>query len=74
MEKIEAKPFHSDFDIQLEAAEELYGNQIKFTFSIKDIQEVLNRFQESYSDKIRERVESLLRTQIRKYAYLMRRQ
>lgn len=74
MEKIEAKPFHSDFDIQLEVAEELYGNQIKFTFSIKEIQEILNRFQESYSDKIRERVESLLRTQIRKYAYLMRRQ
>ena len=74
MEKIEAKPFHSDFDVQLEAAEELYGNQIEFMFTIKEIQERLDQFEESYSDKIRERVESLLRTQIRKYAYLMRRQ
>ena len=74
MEKIEAKPFHSDFDVQLEAAEELYGNQIEFMFTIKEIQEILDQFEESYSDKIRERVESLLRTQTRKYAYLMRRQ
>lgn len=73
MEKIEAKPFHSDFDVQLETAEELYGNQIEFMFIIKDVQEILNQFERSYSDKIRERVESLLRTQIRKYAYLMRR-
>lgn len=73
MEKIEAKPFHSDFDVQLETAEELYGNQIEFMFTIKDVQEILNQFERSYSDKIRERVESLLRTQIRKYAYLMRR-
>ena len=73
MQKIEAKPFHSDFDVQLEAAENLYGNQIEFTFTIKEVQEILNQFKESYSDKIRERVESLLRTQIRKYAYLMRR-
>lgn len=73
-EKIEAKPFHSDFDVQLETAEELYGNQIEFMFTIKDVQEILDQFEESYSDKIRERVESLLRTQIRKYAYLMRRQ
>lgn len=73
MQKIEAKPFHSDFDVQLEAAEELYGNQIEFMFTIKDVQEILNQFERSYSDKIRERVESLLRTQIRKYAYLMRR-
>lgn len=41
-------------------------------FTIKDVQEILNQFERSYSDKIRERVESLLHTQIRKYAYLMR--
>ena len=74
MEKVEAKPFHSDFDIQLEASEELYGNQIEFMFTIKEVKEILNQFEESYSDKIRERVEGLLRTQIRKYSYLMRRQ
>ena len=73
MEKIEAKPFHSDFDVQLEAAEELYGNQIEFMFTIKEVKEILDQFEESYSDKIRERVESLIRTQIRKYAYLMKR-
>lgn len=30
MERIEAKPFSSDFDTQLDAAEELYGIQLHF--------------------------------------------
>lgn len=72
MEKIEAKPFHSDFDVQLEAAEELYGNQIKFAFTIKDVQEILKQFEEIYPAEIRERVEIILRQQIRKYSYLMK--
>ena len=71
MRKIEAKPFSTDFDKQLEAAEELYGNQIKFTFKINDIQEILNQFNGIYSDEIRNRVEVFLRMQMRKYSYLM---
>lgn len=73
MEKIEAKPFHSDFDVQLKAAEELYGNQIKFAFTIKDVQEILKQFEEIYPAEIRKRVEIILRQQIRKYSYLMKR-
>ena len=43
LEKIEAKPFSSDFDIQLDAAEELYGIQIGFQFTFKDIQIYLQK-------------------------------
>ena len=37
MERIEAKPFSSDFDTQLDAAEELYGIQLHFSFTTKDV-------------------------------------
>ena len=37
VDKIEAKPFSSEFDTQLEAAEELFGTQLEFHFTIQDI-------------------------------------
>ena len=37
IERIEAKPFSSDFDTQLDAAEELYGIQLHFSFTAKDV-------------------------------------
>ena len=36
MKKIQAKPFSTDFDEQLDAAEALYGVQVQFDFSMKD--------------------------------------
>lgn len=72
LKKIEAKPFSSDFDIQLEAAEDLYGVQLRFDFTLRDVQEKLTRLAEIYPGEIRSRVELLLRSQIRKYAYLMK--
>lgn len=70
LDKIKAKPFASDFDEQLDAAEELYGTQIKFDFSIHDIKEELGAISCDYSDEICNRVEGLLRLQLRKYKYL----
>lgn len=67
MEKIEAKPFCTDFYEQLEAAEDLYGTQIRFKFTIKDIQTAAS----VYPQEICSRVEALLRIQMRKYAYLL---
>lgn len=71
LEKIEAKPFSSDFDEQLEAAEALYSIQIQFCFSQKDIARELDQIATLYPDKVRSRVEQLLRLQMRKYGYLM---
>ena len=73
LKKIEAKPFHSDFDIQLEAAEELYGIQQHFSFEIQDVKEELKNAAELYPEEICSRVEQILRMQMRKYAYLMQR-
>ena len=72
LEHVEAKPFSADFDEQLEAAEALYGIQLQFHFSFKEVQRELDQIAEGYSDAVRERVEQLLRQQIRKYAYLIK--
>lgn len=72
LEKIEAKPFCSDFDMQLEAAEELYGIQVHFGFDIQDVEKILEGASEFYPEEICRRVELLLRRQMRKYAYLMK--
>ena len=71
LEKIEAKPFSFNFDEQLDAAEELYGIQLHFNFTIKDVQNELEQLALYYAPEIRQRIEQLLRIQIRKYAYLM---
>ena len=71
LKKIEAKPFSLSFDEQLDAAEELYGIQLHFNFTIKDVQNELEQLVPYYAPEIRQRIEQLLRTQIRKYAYLM---
>lgn len=71
LDKIEAKPFSFDFDMQLEAAEELYGVQMHFSFTVKDIQEELQKIGLDYPEQVYRRVEQLLRRQIRKYAYLV---
>ena len=57
--KIEAKPFCSDFDIQLDAAEELYGIQIGFQFTFKDIQIYLQKNLENYPRIHRLSIENL---------------
>ena len=69
--KIVAKPFCSDFDIQLDTAEELYGIQIGFQFTFKDIQVYLQKNSENYPREVIRRVDQLLRMQMRKYGYLM---
>ena len=72
MERIEAKPFSSDFDTQLDAAEELYGIQLHFSFTTKDVCTELASLADYYPLEIRQRVEQIIRRQMRKYGYLMR--
>lgn len=70
MEKIEAKPFSRSFDEQMDAAEELYGQQVHFRFSIKEAVEILEGCRPYYQGEVLERVEQILRWQVRKYSYL----
>ena len=71
VDKIEAKPFSSEFDTQLEAAEELFGTQLEFHFTIQDIHRELEALADFYPEDIRQRVELLMRQQMRKYSYLI---
>lgn len=67
---IKAKPFDRDFDLQLDAAEEIYGQNVKFSFGINDVQKELENFKGIYEIGILNRVEDVLRYQINKYQYL----
>ena len=71
IKRVEAKPFHSSFVQQVDAAEELYGIQIHFHFGMKVVQEELKMLKEGYAEEVIMRVERLLREQMRRYAYLM---
>lgn len=68
---IQAKPFSSDFDQQLDACDILYGEfRFKATFTIKDVDEILAEFTGIYEKEILDRVREIVRIQMRKYSYL----
>ena len=84
-EKIIAKPFHRNFDEQLDAANVLYGSYLKFDFSASRVVDVLMELREKYllndTDISRgridgfslhefQRVEETLRYQAAKYKYM----
>lgn len=68
--RIHAKPFSRDFDEQLDETEKLYGKQIVFRFSEREIKERLAGWEGIYDRRILERAEETLRQQIRTYGYL----
>lgn len=65
--RVRAKPSDLDFDVQVEAAEELYGMQLKFSFTKKEIARELEFAKELYDEGIYRRVEQVLLEQMRKY-------
>lgn len=67
IDKIQSKPFDRDFDVQLDAAQELYGEHLKFTFSNQDIEQTFNYAKEYYNDEIINRAKDLLYYQKHKY-------
>lgn len=67
--QVKAKTISTDFEEQLEAAEEICGNTLRFSFSAGDIKTILNNLT-GYPEEIRSRVEEILLFQIRKYRYL----
>ncbi len=67
IKRVRAKPFDSDFDVQVEAAEKLYGMQLKFSFTKKEVSEELEFVKELYGERIHRRVERVLLEQMRKW-------
>ena len=65
--RVRAKPFDMDFDVQVEATEELYGSQLKFSFARHDIAKMLDAVRELYSSTVIARVEQTVYEQMRKY-------
>ena len=71
LEKIESKPFSMDFDIQLEGRRIIW-NLDRFNFNIEDVNAILDSVDGMYSEEICNRIRELLRYQIRKYSYLIK--
>lgn len=59
-------------DIQVDEAEKLYGVQLQFEFNIKGIKKELDQIRKFYPAEVSNRVEELMRIQIRKYGYLIK--
>lgn len=66
---VSAKTFASDFDEQLDIAERLYGQHLKFNYSRREIEELLNK-ERYYPEEMKQRVCDILTEQRRKYKYL----
>lgn len=69
MGQVQAKTISSCFDEQLDVSEENYGMNLKFTFSKKDVKELLDGAA-IYTDEEKSRVEEIIYAQMRKYSYL----
>ena len=68
-EEAEPKTFCQSFDEQLDIAEELYGQRLRFSCGKQELAAVLDR-ELFYPPEIRERVKELLLFRYRKYRYL----
>jgi hypothetical protein len=53
--------------VQVEAAETLYGSQLKFSFSRTDVSKTLDSVRALYSNPVISRVEQTLYEQMRRY-------
>ena len=66
---VSAKTVSRDFDEQVDAAETLYGQHIKFHYSYSDVCALLSK-EPYYPENIKKRVRDILMEQKRKYQYL----
>lgn len=72
MEEVSAKTFCSSLDEQLDVAEKLYGDTIRFGFTRNDVVQLWEE-EEIYQKEQKERVLEILTQQMRKYQYLFKR-
>lgn len=71
IKSVKSKTFSDSFDEQLELSETLYGNNLYFNFTDKDIDNILIKA-DIYSDDIKKRVKDIIIEQKRKYSYLFK--
>lgn len=71
LQAIEAKPFSRHFYDQLDAAEGLYGIQLRFSFGSHDVKDIIDAFRSEYGNDICNRCEALIRRQMHHYSYLI---
>ena len=69
MDEVKAKTICSNFEDALETAEKIYGYNLKFTFTKKDVTKIIDDV-DIYSDEVQKRVEMIIFQQMRKYQYL----
>ena len=69
LREAKAKTFCDSFDDQLDISEKLYGGQLRFSFTKKDVKELLDAAT-IYSKEVRKRVEDVIYLQMEKYGYL----
>lgn len=69
LDQVQSKTISFDFDEQLAAAEELYGQQIHFYFTQKNVDAIIEDMT-IYGRLEQERVKKIIYHQMRKYSYL----
>lgn len=71
MKEVHAKTISSDFDEQLDASEHFYGRNLRFSFTKKDVERLLEKPElNMYDMQIRTRVANIFYQQMNKYKYL----
>lgn len=68
--EVEAKSICDSFEEQLEISELLYGDNLKFYFTKKDIENIVDSIL-IYDQDTKERVKEIIFQQMRKYQYLI---
>lgn len=68
---VKAKTICESFEEQLDIAESMFGKQLRFSFTAKEIEECLQELT-IYDTDIRERVKKILLEQRRRYSYMFK--
>lgn len=69
--EVKSKSVSQDFDEQLDVAENLYGQNLQFLFTKKNVSDIVNNA-DMYPLEERKRVELIIYSQMNKYQYLFR--
>ena len=69
MDEVKAKTICQSFEDTLDAAEQLYGYNLKFSFNKNDVSKII-KDAEIYSKEEKRRVETIIFQQMRRYQYL----
>lgn len=69
--EVKSKSVSQNFDEQLDVAENLYGQNLQFLFTKKNVSDIVNNA-DMYPPEERKRVELIIYSQMNKYKYLFR--